>query len=90
MRSVISFAISKLLSFWEIAVGYLRRGAKMLTLSEAIKANRLDEFIRQQEAAGVGPVDERLFFKAARRVIKPEPQSDQTSRSASRGGSTGK
>lgn len=62
----------------------------ILTLAKAIKEDRLEEFIRQQEAAAVGPVDERLFFKAARRVIKHEPQSDRTSRSASRGGSTGK
>jgi hypothetical protein len=62
----------------------------MLTLKEAIKADRLDEFIRQQEAAGIGPVDERRFYAAARKVIKPAKQSDRTSRSASRDGSTGK
>lgn len=61
-----------------------------LSLKQAIDENRLDEFIRQQEAAGVGPVDERRFFAAARKVIKPAKQSDRTSRSASRGGSTGK
>lgn len=59
----------------------------MLTLKEAIETNRLEEFIKQAEKAGVGPIDERLFLKAARRVIKPEPRSDRTSRSASRGGS---
>jgi hypothetical protein len=62
----------------------------MLTLSEAIKTNRLDEFVRQQEVTGVGPIDEAAFFDAASKVIKHEKRSDRTSRSASRGGSTGK
>jgi len=62
----------------------------MITLADALRENRLEEFIRQQEEAGIGPVDERLFLKAARRVIKHEPRSDRTSRSASRDGSTGK
>lgn len=61
-----------------------------LTLADAIKENRLEEFIRQAEEAGVGPVDEAAFLGAASRVIKHEPRSDQTSRSASSGGSTGK
>jgi hypothetical protein len=62
----------------------------MLSLAKAIKEKRLEEFIRQQEAADVGPVDERTFFEAARKVIKPAKRSDRTSHSASRGGSTGK
>ena len=61
-----------------------------LTLSVAIKTGRLEEFIRQQEAAGVGPADERTFFKVARRVIKHAKSEDRTSRSASGGGSTAK
>lgn len=61
-----------------------------LTLSLAIKSGRLDEFIRQQEAAGIGPIDEAAFLGAASKVIKHAPQSDQTSRSASRDGLTGK
>jgi hypothetical protein len=61
-----------------------------LSLKDALAAGKLEEFIRQAEAYGVGPVDERWFFAAARNVIKPAKQSDQTSRSASRGGSTGK
>jgi hypothetical protein len=62
----------------------------MLSLAKALKENRLEEFIRQQEAAGIGPVKEAVFLKAASNVIKHEPRSDRTSRSASRGGSTGK
>lgn len=61
-----------------------------LSLSKAVKENRLEEFIRQQEAAGIGPVNEAAFLKAASKVIKHEPRSDQTSRSASRDGSSGK
>lgn len=57
----------------------------MLTLREAIKADRLQDFIREQEAAGIGPVEEAAFLGAASKVIKPEKQSDRTSRSASRG-----
>lgn len=61
-----------------------------LSLSRALKENRLEDFIRQSEAAGIGPIDEAAFMLAASKVIKREPQSDQTSRSASSGGSTGK
>lgn len=62
----------------------------MIDLMTALRQKRLEEFIRQAEAAGVGPANESAFFKAAERVIKPAPQSDRTSRSASSGGSTGK
>ena len=62
----------------------------MLTLKKAIETDRLEEFIRQAEAADVGPADEKAFFKATAKVIKPSLQSDQTSRSASSGGSAGK
>ncbi|WP_164772087.1 hypothetical protein [Mesorhizobium sp. M2C.T.Ca.TU.002.02.1.1] len=62
----------------------------MLSLATAIKEGRLEEFIRQQEAAGIGPINEAAFLRAAAKVIKHEPKSDRTSRSASGGGSTGK
>lgn len=62
----------------------------MLSLAEALRTNKLDEFIRQQEAAGIGPIEEAAFLQAASKVIKHEQQSDRTLRSASRGGSTGK
>lgn len=62
----------------------------MLTLSKAIKEGRLEEFIRQTERAGVGPVSQADFDAAASKVIKHETRSDRTSRSSSRGGSTGK
>lgn len=62
----------------------------MMTLAEAIKTDRLEDFVRQQEAAGVGPATEADFLSAASKVIKHETRSDRTSRSASRDGSTGK
>jgi hypothetical protein len=61
-----------------------------LSLSTAIKEDRLEEFIQAQEAAGIGPVKEADFLSAASKVIKPATRSDRTSRSASHGGSTGK
>lgn len=61
-----------------------------LTLARAIKEDRLEDFIRQAEEAGVGTANEAVFLSAASKVIKHETQSDRTSRSASRGGSTGK
>jgi hypothetical protein len=61
-----------------------------LTLADAIKENRLEEFIRQAEDAGIGPANEAAFLRAASKVIKHEPRLDRTSRSPSGGGSTGK
>jgi hypothetical protein len=62
----------------------------MLTLSEAIKTKRLAEFIDQEEARGVGAADLAQLDRALAKVIKSRRSEDQTSRSASRGGSTGK
>lgn len=67
-------------------VGHLEE----LSLSDARKEGRLEDFIRQREAAGVGPVREGDFLSAAAKIIKHEPRSNRTSRSASRGGSSGK
>lgn len=61
-----------------------------LSLKDALRYGNLEEFIRQAEADGIGPIDEAAFLGAASKVIKHEPQSDRTSRSASSGGSTGK
>jgi len=62
----------------------------MLSLSEALRTDRLQDFIRQQEVASIGPIDEATFDLAASKVIKPAELADQTSRSSSRDGSTGK
>lgn len=61
-----------------------------ITLARALKENRLEEFIRQQEKAGVGPASEAAFDLAASKVIKHETRSDRTSRSPSGDGSSGK
>lgn len=61
-----------------------------LSLSEAIKANRLSDFIAQEEARGVGPALPADLDRALSRLIKAPKSGDQTSRSDERGGSTGK
>lgn len=62
----------------------------MLSLAEARKTGRLEEFIRQCEASGLDTVDENDFLLAVETVSKHETQSDRTSRLSSRDGSTGK
>jgi hypothetical protein len=64
--------------------------SRTLTLAEAVKSGRVDDFASQQEAAGIGAVDEADFEDAVRRIVKPPQSPDRTSRSASRGGSSGK
>jgi hypothetical protein len=61
----------------------------MLTLSEALKTGRLPEFIAQEEARGIGPVDRRELDDAIKRLATtPLKSEDRTSRSTSGGGST--
>lgn len=60
----------------------------MLTLSEALKADRLAEFVRQEEARGIGPAERKKLDKAIARLIKQPRLADRTSRSASGDGST--
>ncbi len=63
----------------------------MLSLSNALKTGRLNEFIAQEEARGIGPVDRRKLDAAIKILaIKPKQSKDRTSHSASRGGSNGK
>ena len=61
-----------------------------LTLSDAQKEGRLDDFARQEEARGIGRTDRDRFDKTLSVLIKSPPAEGQTSRSASRGGSNGK
>lgn len=61
----------------------------MITLSEALANDRLDEFIAQAEAEGVGPADRAQFEALVGRVTAPQPEG-RTSRSRARGGSAGK
>ena len=54
---------------------------KPLSLKAALAENRLDDFIAQEEARGVGPVDLSEFEKLAEALaIAPRPE-DQTSHS---------
>lgn len=59
----------------------------MLSLTEAVKSNRLQEFIEQEEARGIGPIDPADFYFALGKVIKAPRSKNRTSRSASRDGS---
>jgi hypothetical protein len=62
----------------------------MLTLSSALKAGRLADFIKQEEKRGIGPVSQSELDEAIRLLATQPRSEDQTSRSTSRGGSRGK
>lgn len=63
----------------------------MLTLSEALRTDRLAEFIRQEEARGIGPVARKKIDDAVKRIATtPLKSKGRTSRSTLRGGSSGK
>lgn len=64
--------------------------SKPLSLSKAMESGRLQEFIAQEEARGVGPISEAEFDAAASAVIRTPQQDDQTSGSPRRDGSRGK
>jgi hypothetical protein len=61
-----------------------------ITLSEAILGGRLPEFIAQEEARGIGPIDRAEFDGALSQIVKEPRSEDRTSRSASGGNSSGK
>ena len=61
-----------------------------LSLSAAIRSGALSEFTAQEEARGVGPVDQQDLDAALARVIKDGQSEDQTSHSHAGGGSSGK
>lgn len=61
----------------------------MITLADALAWGRLDEFIEQAEAEGVGPADRAQFEALIGTLTAPQPE-DQTSRSPDRDGSRGK
>jgi hypothetical protein len=62
----------------------------MITLAEAIKTGRLDEFAAQEEARGVGPIGRGAFGSLLGKAVKAPQSEDQTSHSPLRDGSTGK
>jgi hypothetical protein len=62
-----------------------------LTLSAALSAGRLADFIVQAEADGIGQTTQAEFDEAVRRVATKPPRSvGRTSRSAVRDDLTGK
>lgn len=61
-----------------------------LSLSDALKSSQIEAFIAQEEARGVGPAPKVELDAALSRLIKAGKSADQTSRSASSDGSTGK
>lgn len=61
-----------------------------LTLAEALRTDRLADFIAQAEAEGVAAADEEAFERLLGHVVKVPQPAGQTSRSPARGGSRGK
>lgn len=63
----------------------------MLSLSEALRTNRLEEFIARVERQGVGDgVTQADFDEAVRRLATQPRPEDRTSRFRRLGGLTGK
>jgi hypothetical protein len=56
----------------------------MLTLRQAIMESRLEDFIRQEEERGVGPIDRDELDAAIKRILRGSQSDDRTSRSAAR------
>jgi hypothetical protein len=61
-----------------------------LSLMKAIQDGRLQDFITQEEARGVGPVVQADFDALAAKVIKTSQSAGQTSHSLPADGSRGK
>jgi hypothetical protein len=63
----------------------------MLTLTEALRTGRIDDFVKQEEARGIRPADRKVLDAAIKRLATtPLKSKGRTSRSSSRGGSSGK
>jgi hypothetical protein len=56
----------------------------------APKTGRLQEFIAQEEARGIGSIERSELDRTLAAMLKTPRSKDQTSRSPSRDGSTGK
>jgi hypothetical protein len=61
-----------------------------LPLAKALETNRISEFVAQEEARGIGPIDRADFDGAVTKVVKERQPEDRTSRSSSDGNSSGK
>ena len=64
--------------------------ATLLTLNEALRTHRLDDFIAQAEAEGVAAALQSEFDELLGKVVKPTLSEGQTSHSRARGSSRGK
>ena len=62
----------------------------MLSLTKALKKDRINEFIKQEQSRGVGPIRETEFEDTASILIKTPLSDDQTSGSPQSDGSRGK
>jgi hypothetical protein len=62
----------------------------MISLAEAVKTGRLDEFIAQEEARGIGSIERAQLDRTLAAMLKAPRSEDQTSRSPLSDGSTGK
>jgi hypothetical protein len=60
----------------------------MLSLAEATKTGRLQEFIAQEETRGIGPINRADYDAATTALIKSPQSKDRTSRSSSDDGSS--
>ena len=49
-----------------------------LSLKKALISNRLEDFIKEQEAEGIGVADESELMEAIEVTIKPPQSEDQT------------
>ena len=61
----------------------------MLTLSKAKESGRLQEFIAQEEARGVGPINRAEFESLIGGAVKAPRSKRRTSHSSSGDGSSG-
>jgi hypothetical protein len=61
----------------------------VMTLTDSVRLDKLQDFIAQEEARGIGPVDRAEFDGAASKVIKARQLEDRTSRSSSGENSSG-
>ena len=62
----------------------------IMSLAEAIRQDRLADFISQEEERGIGPTDGAQFLVVVKEALKAPRSEDQTSHSPSGDGSTGK
>ena len=62
----------------------------MLSLTEAIKQNRLREFIAQEQRRGIGPAELKKLERTLARAIREPRSKRRTSHSPNRAGLPGK